>query len=206
MMPNHIQQYLPYLQHRLTRARLDHSLAVMRGLTELAGVYQLDPRQAELAGLLHDIAKDESPSQLVMLAEAMGIAFAEPCERHPVYLHAVVGARLARTACGMTDPAVLHAIAAHSYAVPAGPEEESTLAWCLRFADILAPVRAWPGMRKLRRIVYQGQMPRAALLLTGWLLEYLNTEHLPVHPQLRDTYAALASQLIVDDTFFDREE
>ncbi len=197
--------YLPYLQQRLTPARLEHSLGVMRIMGELADVYRFDPKQAMLAGLLHDIAKDCSHAQLLALAEETDVAFDDPCERHPVYLHATIGAHLTRTLCNIHDARILEAIATHSYIGP--PQHVNTaFAWSLRFADVLAPVRAWRGMRKLKSMVYQEKSERAALLVSGWLLEYFERERIPIHPQLHVIYAELASRIPVDDGFFDKEE
>ncbi len=199
------RHYLQYLQQRLTPARLEHSLGVMRVMGELANMYQFDPKQAMLAGLLHDIAKDCSHVQLLALAEETDLVFDEPCERHPVYLHATIGAYLTQTTCNIHDVTVLRAIATHSYIGP--PQHVQTaFAWSLRFADVLAPVREWSGMKKLKSMVYHGESERAAFLLTGWLLEYFTREQVPIHPQLHATYAELASRMPVDDGFFDKEE
>ncbi len=205
MLTTLIREYLPYLRQRLTLPRLEHSLGVMRVMRELAEIYQLEPEQAMLAGLLHDIAKDCSHAELLALAEEMDLSFAAPCERHPVYLHATIGAYMTQKTCDIHDATVLRAIATHSYVGP--PQHlNSAFAWSLRFADVLAPVREWRGMRKLKRMVYQGKSERAAFLLSGWLLEYFIREQVPIHPQLHTTYAKLASCIPVDETFFDKED
>jgi len=199
------RHYLPYLQQRLTPARLEHSLGVMRIMGELADVYRLDRKQAMLAGLLHDIAKDDSHTQLLTLAEENNVVFDDPCERHPVYLHATIGAYLTRTLCNIHDARILEAIATHSYIGP--PQHVHTVfAWSLRFADVLAPVHEWRGMRKLKSIVYRGRSEQAAVLISNWLLEYFTHEQIPLHPQLHAIYAELASHIPVDDGFFDKGE
>ena len=53
MLPKSISdKYLPFLASVLTRPRLQHSLGVMRVMGELTEIYDLDPTQALLAGLL----------------------------------------------------------------------------------------------------------------------------------------------------------
>jgi predicted HD superfamily hydrolase involved in NAD metabolism len=198
-------RYVPYLQQQLTPQRLEHSLGVMQVMQDLSAIYELDEKQAMLAGLLHDTARDCSPVQLLSFAEEARLTFREPCEQHPVYLHATVGAYLVEKTFQITEPSVLAAIATHSYA--GAPEDfNSIFAWCLRFADLLSPTRAWPGMHKLKRVVYQGHSESAALLLCRWLIEYFGDEQIPIHSQLHATYATFASRLDVDEAFFDKED
>jgi len=56
-------QYLPFLKHVLTSKRLEHSLHVRLVMGELAKVYGLVQKQALVAGLLHDAAKDLDESE-----------------------------------------------------------------------------------------------------------------------------------------------
>ena len=66
-------RYLPFLQRMLTPARLQHSIAVMLVMNELAGIYSLDRTQALTVGLLHDTAKDLEPGEQLALLEEAGI-------------------------------------------------------------------------------------------------------------------------------------
>lgn len=198
-----MEQYLRFLQARLTPPRFQHSLGVMRVLAELAPIYALDPDQAMTAGLLHDAARDLSGGQLIALAEEAGIELPDPCDRHPDYLHAPVGAYLAARDLSVTDPPVLNAIAAHSYARN-GPGSDHPLACCLRSADLIASVHEWPGREKLQAVVYAGRADEAALLQCRWLIEYLEQQRVPVHPNLARRYQALLSKLAVTSSFFER--
>jgi predicted HD superfamily hydrolase involved in NAD metabolism len=175
----------------------------MQVMAELTPIYALDGTQARIAGLLHDAARDLSDEQLLALAEGVGIELRDPCEQHPVYLHALVGAYLAANELGIIDHLIVDAIAAHSYAGN-GHNFDAPLSRCLRLADILAPATAWPGMEKLRRVVYTGRMDEAALLQCRWLIEHFQEQSVPVHPNLVRQYHALSSRLVVPECFFDR--
>jgi predicted HD superfamily hydrolase involved in NAD metabolism len=194
--------YLPFLERHLTPPRLQHSLGVMAVMEELAEIYQLDHTQAMTAGLLHDAAKDLTPEQLLALAEEANFRFSSPCEQNPIYLHAPMGAYFLVKELGFTDDLVLDAIATHSFTN--GHNFDAPLSWCLRFADILAPVKEWSGMKKFKNVVYAGQIEAAAFLQCGWLIEYIQEIHIPVHPHLIKTFQSLSARLSVNKTFFER--
>jgi len=196
-------QYLPFLQQNLSPQRLDHSLGVMQVMGELAEIYQLDPIQAQTAGLLHDAAKELLPVQLNQLAESANVTFRASCEKLPIYLHGPVGAYLVEQALGITDSVILTAIAAHSYSGD-GQQFHARLARCLRIADVLAPVKPWPGMEKLRQIAYSGNLEAATLLQCGWTIEYFSEIDTPLSPLLLASFEQLSVTLSIGDDFFAR--
>jgi predicted HD superfamily hydrolase involved in NAD metabolism len=199
-----VAEYIPFLVNVLTLSRLRHSLGVMQVMGELAEICHLDRTQALLAGLLHDAAKDLSVERQLALAEEAQIEFHHDCERHPVYLHAPVGAYIVARDLSVTDELVLAAIAAHS---GSGDKLESDVRfqWCLQAADILAPVAPWQGMQKFKTVVYAGQLDEAALLRCGWLKEYFQQVDIPVHPNLEGKYQILVARLKVPEDFFERQ-
>ena len=154
-------------------------------------------------GLLHDAARDMSHKEQLSLAAEAGIKLCDPCEQHPVYLHALIGAYLVSKELGITDRLILNAIATHSYAGN-GHNLNTSLSQCLRFADILASTQEWKGMRKLRSMVYAGRTDEAALLQCSWLIEYFQEQGVCVHPNLTRQYQTLLSRLVVDDKFFEK--
>ena len=198
-----MDRYWFFLQGLLTPSRLQHSLGVMRVMAELTPIYSVDRVQAMTAGLLHDAARDLSSEDQLALAEEAGIELRDPCEQHPVYLHALVGAYLVAKELAVTDRLILDAIAAHSYA-RAGPNFHAPLSQCLRFADILAPSQEWLGMNKLKAVVYAGRTEEAALLQCGWLIEYFQEQRVPVHPNLARQCQVLESKVTVTESFFER--
>ncbi|HEY4721571.1 MAG TPA: bis(5'-nucleosyl)-tetraphosphatase (symmetrical) YqeK [Anaerolineae bacterium] len=198
-----IDRYRLFLEHSLTPLRFQHSLGVMEVMGELAELYALDSRQARIAGLLHDAAKDRDLEYQYSLAAEAGMEFQYPCERLPLYLHGPVGAYLVAKELGITDGLILQAIAKHTYA-DSELDLKTLLPWCLRAADILAPTQEWPGMRKLKSVVYAGKLEESALLQIGWLIEYFQELNIPVHPTLTASFQSLSSKMNVRDSFFER--
>ena len=197
------KEYIGFLKKHLSSIRLKHSLGVMQVMKELSPIYSLDPHQAMVSGLLHDAAKDLSLEHQLTLAEEAGLEFYDPCEKHPIYLHAPVGAYLVQKYLNVTDTFVLNAIAAHSFS--SGLNELNTpLSQCLRFADLLAPVTEWTGMKKFKSVVYSGNANEAHLLQCGWLMEFFQEKQIPVHPNVVREYQTLSKKLGVSASFFER--
>ncbi len=198
-----INSYLPFLKSLLTSYRLQHSLDVMQIMAELTPIYSLHRAKAITAGLLHDVAKDLSHEYQLALAEEAKIEWCDPCEQHPLYLHALVGAYLVSKESIITDRLILDAIAGHSYAGN-GNNLDNPLTQCLRFADLLAPSQPWNGVKKLKSVVYAKRAEEATLLQCGWLIEFFQEHQIPVHPNLERQYRALLGKLNVSKSFFDR--
>lgn len=185
-----------------TPKTLEHSQNVMQVMSELTEIYSLDATGAMIAGLLHDVAKDLDSKELLTLAERAKIVFHYPCERLPIYLRGPVGAYLVHKHLQIADE-ILDAISTH---IHYGRTSNShvDLSWCLRFADLLAPTRNWKGVKKLRSVVYGGHMEKAALLLTGWLMEYFREVETPVHPNIVRIHHQLSATVDADKRFFNR--
>jgi len=203
-------QYLPYLEKKLTPGRLKHSLGVMQVMGELADIYAISPEQALTTGLIHDIAKDLTPAQQAGIIPRANIEISHECERdYSYHLHGPVGAYLAETELGVSDPVILNAIRTHTYYGNAATNDPS-LCWCLRFADILEPSRNWQNVRwlrkgvpRLREVVYGGHLLEGALLQTGWLIQWFREDGAPLHPNMSRIYQELVNALQVDDAFLE---
>lgn len=189
-MPEH--PYLPFLQSVLTPARLQHSMGVMETMAELAPVYGLNPEVAQTIGLLHDAAKDLPQEQIEAIIKEGNIQINHPSERNYVlYLHGPVGATFVQQALGIEDAEILGAIRTHSF-YGNGPYFDSTITWCLRFADILEPNRDWSHepilfdcAAGLREYAYQGRMAAGKYLQADSLIRWFGAKGFPVHPNLQ---------------------
>ncbi len=204
----HTLDYLPFLKKLLTPRRLRHSLAVMHVMDELAAVYAIDQEKAMTAGLLHDAAKDLSPSKQAEVMRRANLEIRDVYDLDYVhYFHGPVGACLVRQEFGVTDSLILDAIAMHGY-YGQGENFTAPLCWCLRFADVLEPNRNWSGVpwlgngvERLRDVVYAGRMTEGAYLQTGWLIKWFTEEGILIHPNMRRVHQELATALNVDESF-----
>jgi len=156
----------------------------MQVMSELASIYTLDHTTALICGILHDAAKELTIDRQLELTKKCNISLSTQCDRHPMFLHGPAGACYITQELGVKDPIVLDAISRHSY-FGTGVALSPTFCWCLRFADVLEPKRSWKELqRELRSFVYSGKMKEGAYLLTKWMIPFLETKSVPVHPNM----------------------
>lgn len=133
---------------RLGAARLEHSRRVAGEAAELAGRFGVDTDKAELVGLLHDYAREETATELLAEAARLGISVGPVEARRPVgLLHAPVGAAqlLER---GLVDEEAAGAIARHTV----GGAGMTALEKCLYLADFCEPGRGFEGLEEVRAL------------------------------------------------------
>ena len=134
------------LAKSLKPSRYQHSLGVAETAVFLAERFGIDREQAQVAGLLHDCAREFPNEDLIQEAEKRQIAV-EPVEKQmPLLLHAYVGARLVVEKYGVNDKAVEQAIWRHTV----GGVQMTKLDKIIWFADMIEPQRDYPGVEKLR--------------------------------------------------------
>lgn len=136
------------LQKSLKTSRYEHSLGVAETAVALARRFGVDEKQARIAGLLHDCAREFPNENLIAEAEKR-LIMVEAIERQmPLLLHAYVGARLVREKYGVDDAAVEQAIWRHTV----GGAQMTKLDKIIWFADMIEPGRNYPGVEELRAL------------------------------------------------------
>ena len=134
------------LASRLSERSLGHCERVAAASRVLALRFGVDPDAAELAGLLHDYARDEGPAGLLRDAAALGLTVLAVERESPRLLHARVAASLLRRDLPGVGEAVLSAVAAHTV----GAVPMSDLDRVVYLADMTEPARRWNGVEELR--------------------------------------------------------
>ena len=128
--------------------RYAHVVRVARLAERIAAAHGEGTFRARRAGLLHDLARLFSPERLLDECAARGLAIDDFERRHPIVLHARLGAELAREQFGETDEGVLAAIRHHTLAAPDMPR----LAEVVYLADGLEPGRDYPERAALEAL------------------------------------------------------
>ena len=100
------------LKEKLSEYRYNHSLSVAKKAKELAIIYNEDPDEAYLAGLLHDNSKELSDEEMLKEANRFGLDIDEIEKRVPALLHGRVGAEIAKEKYSINDN-IFYAIAYH---------------------------------------------------------------------------------------------
>ncbi|MBQ4088186.1 MAG: bis(5'-nucleosyl)-tetraphosphatase (symmetrical) YqeK [Clostridia bacterium] len=144
-----VEQMKEKLSTMLTDHRYTHSMGVMETAVKLAHLYGVDPEKAQIAGLLHDCAKQiEKPVQLAMCDE-LGLELDDIKRENLALLHAELGAELAKIEFGVTDEDIIRAIRNHTL----GRKNMSDLEKILYLSDMMEPNRReYEGLAGLREL------------------------------------------------------
>ena len=133
---------------RLGDKRYHHTLNVEKMAVKLAKRYGADCDQVALAALLHDTAKEmPTADQLALLRAHPDLAGNTENRPTPIW-HGVCAAILAKTEWGVTDEAVLSAVACHT----AGKPGMTLLDKILFLADMTSEERDFDGVEELRQL------------------------------------------------------
>ncbi len=181
------QAWQDRLQKQLSPPRYRHSLGVAQTAADLAKIYGCDINKARLAGLLHDIARDLQPPQLIEQAKLYNLAISADDLASPLILHAPLGARIAEANWGITDSEVLAAISYHTI-----PDfKMSDLAKIVFIADSIEPERSeFAGLAQIRQTAII-DLNQTMILILADSFEFLKAKNRPIHPKSAQVYQKL---------------
>ena len=181
--PMNLKQAKELVRGRLSDKRYEHTLNVKKMAGKLAKIYGEDEERAALAALLHDSAKEISKDEMREILRAYP-QYAEGGEERPAPVwHGVCAAILARTQWGVTDEAVLSAIACHT----AGKPGMTRLDKILYLADMTSAERDWPGVEKLRKLEKK-DLDAAMLAALKQTNDFVLSQGKPLDPMSKAAY------------------
>lgn len=178
------------LAQRLSGKRMQHVCGVAETAERLAKRFGISPKQARLAGLLHDCAREHAKKDLLEIAAARNLPLTAVERGAPVLLHAPVGALWAKELYGVEDAQVLRAIALHT----TGGAAMTELDKIIYLADMIEPGRDFPGVTALRRTA-ETDLDKAVFEALGHSLAYMLKRGDLIHP---DTVIARNEILLKD--------
>jgi len=167
------------LRAALPARRFAHSLGVAESARRLALRFGADADRAWVAGLLHDCAKGIPVEGQVAECDRRGVALDADARRCPAVAHGFLGAEMARTEYGVTDPEVLGAIRLHTVG-GAGMSVLEKIVW---LADYIEPNRDFPGIDALRAAAGR-DLDEAMRAAVRRQTEHLAAKGAPAHPGL----------------------
>ncbi|MFI3207280.1 MAG: bis(5'-nucleosyl)-tetraphosphatase (symmetrical) YqeK [Clostridia bacterium] len=148
MTVNQIKKQLKSFQ---SDKRYEHSLNVAKAAIKLAEKYNCDKDKAELAGLLHDIMKEENgDNQLKIIAEG-DVRLSDIELSMKKLWHQISSMVYARDVIGVEDEDVLNAIRYHT----SGRGNMSLLEKIIFVADVISDDRNYNGVKEMRKIAYK---------------------------------------------------
>lgn len=134
------------LKESMTESRFKHSLGVMETSMILARRYGANTEKAELAGLIHDCARDIPLDTQLKMAENFGILLDDIQKHEPVLIHGPLGAEIARDVFDIHDEEILNAVRLHT----TGDKNMTLLEKIIFISDYIEPGRCFPGVENLR--------------------------------------------------------
>ena len=148
------KEIIPYIEEHLKPSRLEHTMQVTRLAREMAVKFGADVNKAEIAALLHDMAKYE-------YRPGVNMDFA----------HSKIGAEMSREIFGIDDEDILNAIAYHT----TGRAGMSTLEKIIFLADAIEPGRHYPGVEEIRKVA-ETDLDGACILSLARTIEHVRDE------------------------------
>ncbi|AWB45462.1 HD domain-containing protein [Paenibacillus sp. CAA11] len=141
------EELIKAVSGQMPEKRWKHTEGVMATSVHLALKYGADPEKADLAALLHDVAKYWPIDRQEEIIRENGLN-QELLEHDKQLLHAEVGAFVAKRDYGVLDQEVLDAIRYHT----SGREGMTLLDKIVCLADYTEPGRDFPGVERIREL------------------------------------------------------
>lgn len=173
----------------LSPKRYEHTVNVCRLAVELAKRNGVESQKAELAALLHDIAKELPKDRLLQILSDNVIISDNALARPAAVWHGVAAAILARTQYGVEDEEILSAIACHT----AGKAGMGTLDKIIYLADMASYERSYPEATSLRAHALEN-LDRATIEGLGMSIAWLKAAGKPVDEYSLTAYAELRAR------------
>lgn len=142
-----ISDYYSLAEKTLSEYRFHHSKMVAKAARELAEKYGADINKAEIAGILHDITKEEPKNNQLQLIEDNGIMLDSVTNSNEQILHAVSGSAYCEFILGIKDREILDAIRFHTTA----RADMSLLEKIVFIADFISEDRTYPDIEIMRQ-------------------------------------------------------
>ncbi|MFD1030555.1 bis(5'-nucleosyl)-tetraphosphatase (symmetrical) YqeK [Metaplanococcus flavidus] len=179
---------LQIVKKRLPDNRYGHVVGVLNTATALAIRFGVPQEKAQVAAILHDVAKFSDREWMKSIIEKENM---DPLllEYHSELWHAPVGAYVASYEFGVTDEDVLNAIRYHT----TGRAGMSDLEKVVYIADLVEPNRKFGGVEELRQLKEQGLdvMMEACVKHS---IDFLVSKNQPVYPDSLKCYEYFVQQ------------
>ena len=144
-----VNRCLARINRDLKERRVIHTKNVVREALRLARKYGADEKKAEIAALLHDIARNLPEEKMDAYVRDLGL------DSHYIgnknLAHSKVGVYLIKRDFGIEDEEILNAVSYHT----TGRENMALLEKVIFLADAIEPGRTYPGVEELRELAYE---------------------------------------------------
>lgn len=141
-------EYKEILCNMLDEKRYNHSVGVSAAAKEMAARFGAPLYKAELAGLIHDCAKNIPYDDLEATCKSFGYIPDEIEIKNPGLIHAPLGAKMIAVLFGIDDEEIQNAVKRHTVA----GKGMTKLDKIIYLADMIEPSRQYPEVEELREL------------------------------------------------------
>lgn len=140
--------YKNILRQKLTDKRYYHTECVAKKACELAQIYSVDTNKTYLAGLLHDITKQDDIETQLKSIKKFDIIYNNIEEESYKLYHSISGYIYAKNILGVQDEDILNSIRYHT----TGRKNMSMLEKIIFVADSISDDRKYSEVERLREL------------------------------------------------------
>ena len=160
-------QYEELLKGRLSKKRFTHTMNVAEACYDLAERFGGDKKRCYLAGMLHDIMKEELPERQKQMTVESGFQPDSAESDTPALRHAVAGAAYVRDQLGIDDGEILAGIRFHTI----GCAKMTLLEKIVYLGDMISAERSYKDVDRFRKICHSDLDRAMAVALAYNIME-----------------------------------
>ncbi len=180
---NKAEEYKIVIKHRLSEHRYVHSLNVADAAETLAKKYGANADKAYVAGILHDITKQETVEKQIEIIENGGGKLL-PLEKFtPLVYHQISGMYYCINVLGVDDEDILGAIRWHT----TGKSDMTLLEKVVFTADFISADRNYPDVDVMRGLANES-LEKAMLYSLKYTICDLVQKGNVIHPDTLNCY------------------
>lgn len=146
-----VEEIKKYLKENLKESRYNHTLGVCEIALELAELNGISREKAEIAALVHDVAKNLSREEMLEVIESNNIILSDVEKENMNLWHSIIAPIVSKEKLGITDEEILDAVRWHT----TGKEDMSVLTKIIYIADMIEPGRSFPGLEDIRKETFE---------------------------------------------------
>lgn len=177
------EAYMKLIRERLSDYRFYHSVCVAESAVQLAKRFGADEEKARVAGILHDVMKEESKKTQLAVIEKAGMKMTELEKKNKKVYHQMSGAAFVKEELGITDEEIINAIRYHT----TGRRGMSLMEKIIYLADFISADRDYDDVDVMRSKVEEG-MEEGMLYAFRYTIVDLVNQCKEIHPDTLDAY------------------
>ena len=182
--------YEELIKKRLSDYRFHHSVCVAKKAFELAKKHSLDEEKAYVAGILHDITKEEPLDVQKELIEANGYKMTELEINSPNIYHQMSGAEYIRNVLNIDDEDIIGGVRYHT----TGRADMTDFEMMIYLADFTSSDRNYPDVEIMRQKTEKSFLD-GMLYSLKYTITKLTQQGKQIHPDTLNCYNWVVEQI-----------